>query len=130
VSRLRIAAPAEIVFDCFCDPRAILTWMGEAAELDPRPDGVFSLDVGAFKFRGRYLIVDRPRRLVFTWGMAESDEFPPGASTVEVTLTPTEGATELTLVHRDLPSSESERHARGWAIYLPRLARTASRGDP
>jgi uncharacterized protein YndB with AHSA1/START domain len=125
VIRLRIAAPAEVVFDCFCDPRALLTWMGESAELEPHPGGLFALDVGQLKVRGRYEVVDRPRRLVFTWGQADSELFPPGASTVEVTLTPDNDATELTLIHRGLPGHEAPRHARGWAHFLARLARAA-----
>ena len=130
VARLRIEAPAEIVFDRFCDPRALITWMGESAELEPRPGGVFALDVGRVKVRGRYEVVDRPRRLVFTWGLADSELFPPGSSSVEVTLTPDAGATELTLTHRGLPAHEAPRHARGWAHFLGRLAHATSITGP
>jgi uncharacterized protein YndB with AHSA1/START domain len=125
VIRLRVEAPAEVVFDCFCDPRALLAWMGEYAELEPRPGGIFALDVGSLRVRGRYEVVDRPRRLVFTWGLADSELFPPGASAVEVTLAPDDGATELTLIHRGLPAHETPRHALGWAHFLARLARAA-----
>jgi uncharacterized protein YndB with AHSA1/START domain len=130
VTRLRIEAPAEIVFDCFCDPRALITWMGESAELEPHPGGVFALDVGQLRVRGCYEVVDRPRRLVFTWGLADSELFPPGTSTVEVTLASDADATELTLTHLGLPPHEAPRHARGWAHFLARLARAAPEIGP
>ena len=84
VTRLRIEAPPEIVFDCFCDERAMLAWMGERAELDARPGGTLDMDIGPIKVRGRFEMLDRPNRLVFTWGFADSQDFPPGASNVEV----------------------------------------------
>jgi hypothetical protein len=48
----------------------------------------FTLDINGVPVRGRYLVVDRPRRLLLSWGHAGSDRLPPGASTVEVILTP------------------------------------------
>ena len=127
VTRLRIQAPPEVVFDCFCDERAMLAWMGERAELNAQPGGKLDMDIGPVKVRGRYEVVNRPGRLVFSWGFADSDDFPPGASTVELTLRRDGDATELTLVHRDLPEAEAPRHALGWAKYLPRLAEAAPR---
>ncbi|MBV9119670.1 MAG: SRPBCC domain-containing protein [Chloroflexi bacterium] len=122
---LRIEAPPEVVFECFCDPRAMLTWMGERAELDPRPGGLFLLDVGPFRVRGRYVVVERPSRLVFSWGFDETPDFPEGSSTVEVSLTPEGTATQLTLVHSGLPAAEAPKHGQGWTKYLPRLAAAA-----
>jgi uncharacterized protein YndB with AHSA1/START domain len=34
VLRSHIDAPSEVVFDGFCDPRALVTWMGDWANLD------------------------------------------------------------------------------------------------
>ena len=130
VTQLRIEAPPEIVFDCFCDPNALLTWMGDRADLDPKPGGKFEVDVNGAPARGEFMVLDRPRRLVFSWGFAGSDELPPGASTVEVTLVPDGPATQLTLVHSGLPESQTEPHAVGWTHFLERLAIAASGGDP
>ncbi len=121
VVRLHIDAPPEVVFDCFCDPAALVTWMGDRADVEPRPGGTFAVDIDEMAVRGEFKVVERPTRLVFSWGFADSD-VPPGASTVEVTLTEDSGGTELTLVHRDLPPGEISRHTSGWNRFLPRLA--------
>ena len=53
---------------------------------------------------GRFLQVDPPRRIVFTWGWdIERSPLPPGASVVEVELIPQGDGTLLRLTHRDLP---------------------------
>jgi uncharacterized protein YndB with AHSA1/START domain len=130
VTTLRIEAPPEIVFDCFCDPNALITWMGDRAELEPSPGGKFEVDIHGYAVRGRYQVLERPRRLVFSWGYESSDDLPPSASTVEVTLVPDGTATQLTLVHRDLPESQAPQHAVGWNHFLPRLAVKAAGGDP
>jgi Activator of Hsp90 ATPase homolog 1-like protein len=50
-------------------------------------------------------------RVVLTCGFEERDEtVPPGASTVEVTLTPDGNGTILRLVHRDLPEPSRSQH--------------------
>ena len=125
VVSLHIDAPPDVVFDCFCDPAALDTWMGDRAELDPRPGGSFAVDIDEMAVRGEFTVVERPTRLVFSWGCAGTD-VTPGASTVEVTLTEDRGGTELTLVHRDLPLSEISTHTTGWNRFLPRLAAVVS----
>ena len=79
---------------------------------------------------GQYVEVDAPRRVVLTWGWEGGQPVPPGASTVEVELTPDGDGTMLRLTHRDLPPEEVEQHAHGWDHFLPRLATAASGGDP
>ena len=41
VVRRDIAAPPEIVFAMFADPALLVRWLGDTAELDPVPGGVF-----------------------------------------------------------------------------------------
>src|SRR5258708_15845234 len=72
VVRLHIDAPRDVVFECFCDPAALVTWMGDRAELDPRPGGVFPVDINAMEVRGEFKAVERPSRLVFSWGFVGS----------------------------------------------------------
>jgi uncharacterized protein YndB with AHSA1/START domain len=124
VFRLHIDAPPDVVFDCFCDPAALLTWMGDRAELEPRPGGLFAVDIDEMEVRGEFKVVERPGRLVFSWGFVGSEVLP-GASSVEVTLSAHGEGTELILIHRDLPESETSRHAVGWNQCLPLLARVA-----
>ena len=57
-------------------------------------------------------------------------EIPPGSTTVEITLHPTPGGTELRLVHRGLAGPMSDAHSGGWDNYLHRLGVTAETGDP
>ena len=127
---VHIDADPERVFDHFTRPDAILCWMGDYAALDPTPGGQFILDINGVPVRGRYLEVDRPRRLLLSWGHAGSERLPPGASTVEVTLTPHDGGTTVTIVHSGLPAPEAHQHRLGWPHFLGRLVTTAAGGDP
>jgi uncharacterized protein YndB with AHSA1/START domain len=127
---VHIAAAPERVFDHFTRPEAIVSWMGDYARLDPRPGGVFHVDINGVPVRGRYLEIDRPRRLVISWGHAGSDLLPPGGSTLEVVLAAHAGGTAVTVVHRDLPGAEAAQHAAGWPHFLARLAIAAAGGDP
>jgi uncharacterized protein YndB with AHSA1/START domain len=129
-TEIEIAAPPEVVFHHLVDEAGMLAWMGEHARLEPQPEGCFEVDVTGIPVRGRYLVVDRPRRVVVTWGVAGNDAFGPGTSTVEFLLTPTDGGTNLRLVHSDLPEPEVDPHRMGWAHFLPRLATAAAGDDP
>ena len=125
-----IAAPPEAVYPYFTHPEAILTWMGDHAVLDAVPGGLFSLDINGVPVRGRYLELDPPHRLLISWGHAGSTRLPPGASTLEITLTPTGDGTRVSIEHRDLPPEEAAQHAVGWAHFLARLTKAATGDDP
>jgi uncharacterized protein YndB with AHSA1/START domain len=127
---VHIAAEPEQVFEYFTHPESIVRWMGDYAVLDPRLDGQFTLDINGVPVRGRYLEIDPPRRLVISWGHAGSETLPPGASTVEITLTPENEGTTVRVVHRDLPILEARRHAVGWPHFLGRLVVAGSGRDP
>ena len=130
----RIEAPPETVFRYFTDPERYRSWLGVDAELDPCVGGDYRIqmtDDGAISARGRYLELDPPRRLVFSWGFDGLDGLPPGTSTVEVTLTRDADATIVRLRHSDLPGSEScDFHVWGWDMGLGRLSIAAEGGDP
>jgi uncharacterized protein YndB with AHSA1/START domain len=127
---VHVDAAPELVFDYFTKPEAILRWMGGYAVLDPVPGGQFTLDINGVPVRGRYLAVDRPHRLLISWGHAGSDRLPPGASTVEVILTPRDGGTTVTVVHTGLPEPEARQHRLGWVHFLERLVAAAGGGSP
>jgi len=130
---IRIAASPETVFDFFTDPDKMIQWMGRSADLDPRAGGTLRCDInGRDLARGEYVAVERPDRLVFTWGWeGEEPTVAPGASTVEVLLARDGEGTLLRLVHSDLPSAESaERHSHGWTHYAERLSIVAGGADP
>jgi uncharacterized protein YndB with AHSA1/START domain len=123
------AAPAE-VFDYLVTEAGMTAWMGQHATLDPRAGGGFAVDIAGHAIRGRYLEVDPPHRVVVSWGVAGSPDLPPGASTVEFTLTPTAHGTRVDLLHSNLPDAQLEGHADGWTHFLARLRIVAPGGDP
>jgi uncharacterized protein YndB with AHSA1/START domain len=125
-----IDAPAEVVFEHLTTADGMIAWMGQHAALDPVPGGQFAVDIGGTPIRGSYVEVDPPRKLVVTWGVAGSDDFPVGSSRVEFTLTPTAGGTHLHLIHTDLPAPKREGYSAGWAHFLDRLQTVAAGGDP
>jgi uncharacterized protein YndB with AHSA1/START domain len=72
---------------------------------------------------GEFLDVDPPKRVVFSWGFVEPEPgVAPGASTVEVTLSPLETGTRVRLVHSGLPAAAISDHSGGWTTMLDRLA--------
>jgi uncharacterized protein YndB with AHSA1/START domain len=125
---IRIAAPPEIVYAYFTDPARMVSWMGVAALLDPRPGGIFRVDVnGRDVVIGDYVELDPPRRLVFSWASEGPHSFVvPGSTRVEVTLERHGDGTVLTLVHHGLGKPTRDAHAAGWTHYLARLAPVAS----
>jgi uncharacterized protein YndB with AHSA1/START domain len=127
---VHVDADPERVFDYFTKPEAILRWMGDYAVLDPVPGGQFTLDINGVPVRGTYLAVDQPHRLLLSWGHAGSDRLPPGASTLEVTLTPRDLGTTVTVTHAGLPAPEAPQHRLGWVHFLERLITAAGGGDP
>lgn len=126
---LRIEARPETVFAFLTDPDRMTRWKGDSAQLDPRPGGVYRVQIGQAVVVGEFVELDPPRRVVFTWGWEGNDSVPPGSSTVEVTLTPDGDDTILRLVHRDLPEEQRAEHDGGWKHFLPRLASAAAGGD-
>ena len=127
---VHIEAAPEQVFEYFTSPEAIVRWMGDYALLRPAPGGAFEVDINGVPVRGRYLEVEPPHRLLISWGHAGSDRLPPGASTVEVRLSPAGGGTRVEIEHRDLPEDMRDAFGRGWPHYVARLAVAAAGGDP
>jgi uncharacterized protein YndB with AHSA1/START domain len=125
-----IDAEPDFVFDYFIKPEALVRWMGDRAVLDPRPGGEFTLHFDDRCVEGRYVEIDRPRRIVLTWGRRGSKQMPPLSSTLEVTFAKEGDGTRVSIVHRGLPKSELHRHALGWKHYLARLQQVGEGKTP
>ncbi len=126
---IEIGATPAVVFDYLVTDAGMTAWMGQHAALDARPGGAFAVDIAGYPVRGEYLEVDRPHRVVISWGMAGSAELPPGASTVTFTLSPIPGGTRVDLLHTGLPAPQLEGHADGWTHFLARLSIAAAGAD-
>ena len=130
----RIQAPPELVYRYFTEPDRFRAWLGIGAELNARPGGDYRIqltDDTGISASGRYVELDPPRRVVFTWGFEGLDGLPPGASTVEVTLTADDDATVVRLRHTGLDGREvCDFHVWGWDKALDRLVIAGTGGDP
>ena len=107
-------------------------WKGVEAQLDPRPGGIYRVNVtGRDIARGEYVEIVPYTKVVFTWGWeGDGAPLPPGGSTVEVTLTPEGSTTIVRLRHLGLTEQLATEHAVGWNHYLPRLVDAAAGRDP
>jgi uncharacterized protein YndB with AHSA1/START domain len=127
----RFNAPAEKVFDAWLNPElarrfAFATPNGEMIryEIDPRVGGKFNFtdrrpDMGDVEHVGEYLEMDRPRRLVFTFGVPKFD---PTFATVTIELTPTASGCELSLTQAGVPDAWKDEVPKGWTMILDGLA--------
>ena len=133
---IEIAASPETVWQFLVDPDKATRWMGLAVSFDPRPGGLYRVEVTPNHIaRGEFVELNPPRRLVYTWGWEPGEDganpVPPGSTTVEVELMPNGNGTVLRFTHRDLPGAEAaESHGKGWDHYLERLVMAAPGGDP
>jgi uncharacterized protein YndB with AHSA1/START domain len=128
VSR-RIGAPPERVFDAWLDPQSLSVWMCPGATtraeatLEPRVGGRFRIvmhgEGKTYEHTGEYQVIERPRRLVFTWASAFA-----GETRVSVEFEPADGGTKLTLTHEGFVDAEvAKKHKGGWGEILAKLAR-------
>jgi uncharacterized protein YndB with AHSA1/START domain len=130
-----IDAKPETVWELLTDQNEATRWMGQAAEFDLRPGGVYRVEViPGNTARGECVEIEEPRRLVYTWGWetgGSADSVPPGSSTIEYELEAKGAGTLLRFRHTELPSAESAAsHTQGWDHYFARLATVAAGGDP
>ena len=135
--RRRVSAGAEQVFDLWTKPELMVRWMSPfpgavecKASCDPRPGVAFSRVMSSAQasreVSGIYVLVDRPRKLVFTWvGPLTNDV----TTLVTVELDPRGDETDLVLTHERLPTTAIvEGHTKGWGNILDHLADAVSKG--
>ena len=131
IQQLVIRADTEQVFDMLVDPSLFVLWMADDATLDPTPGGVVRwTHPNGDTVSGRYLEVDRPHRIVFSYGWERAEVgIPPGSTIVQIDLiAQADGSTLVKLVHRGLDERAADAHQAGWAHYLDRLRRSAEGG--
>ena len=135
----RVSAPPDEVFEYFVDEEKHRRWQGREVKLDPRPGGEYNISSAPDVWtRGTYVVVDRPSRVVITWGFESGGpslprglaEVPAATSTVEFNLVADGDDTIVRVRHSGLPSDEARwAHEQGWRTYMPRLAIECAGGD-
>jgi uncharacterized protein YndB with AHSA1/START domain len=94
------------------------------AEVDLRVGGALRIvmrgEGTVIEHFGKYIEIDPPRRLVFTWASPYTGA-EPSLVTLELEPAGAEG-THLLLVHSQLPESVAKSHRHGWGTMLDRLS--------
>ncbi len=126
-----LPAPPDVVYDEWLDPVGMIEWMcprparAVTISLDPWVGGLLRIDIedsgSSLYVTGRYVELDRPRRLRFTWSCSAWAD-PTVQSVVTVTLD-RHGADEtmMTIEHEQLPPGQADSHRRGWAAIAAQL---------
>lgn len=131
---------AERVFDAWLDPLKIRAWSEMAlnesgltadirrVEVDARVGGRFTFSdmrpEGEAIHWGTYLVIDRPRKLVFTWFTSDEEERE-NNSTVTITLQPDGPGCLVTLVHEMNPkwAEYARQTEKGWSTMLAQIGK-------
>ncbi len=137
VVRRFIKADPTRVFQAWSHAGAMRLWMcpgpvtQSEVELDFRVGGSFRITMASGASRwlhtGSYRVIDAPRRLVFTWRSAATEDTD---TEVEVLFEPVNDGTEIILSHRGLRDrTRRVQHGNGWADILAALERRIAGGD-
>ncbi|HKU96756.1 MAG TPA: SRPBCC family protein [Vineibacter sp.] len=130
----RFTASAERVFDAWLDPAkagkflfATATGQMVRVEIDARVGGMFTFvdrrDGEDVPHTGKYIEIDRPRRLVFSLAV---EKYSQDIDRVAIDIVPLDSGCELTLTHEMRPdwSEHRDRIQAGWGEILEGLAIT------
>jgi uncharacterized protein YndB with AHSA1/START domain len=130
----RLSASAERVFDAWLDAEKAGKWLfatptGQMvrAEIDARVGGAFVFvdrrEGEDFEHVGEYLEIDRPRRLVFVFGLPKLS---PDRDQVTIEIVALETGCELTLTHELNPSWAEHKDSTeaAWTMILEGLVAT------
>jgi uncharacterized protein YndB with AHSA1/START domain len=128
--RRTIGAPAEEVFDAWLDAQVLAQWMKTRSfthttvSCDAREGGAFEIVMhapeGPVRHTGNYIVIDRPRKLEFTWRSAATAQ---RDSLVTVDFFGHADTTDVVVTHRQLPGETSDAHTEGWGDVLSILSR-------
>ena len=124
----RFDASAERVYDAFLDPAragkflfATPTGQILRCEIDARVGGLFTIvdrrDVGDVVHTGKYLVLERPRRIVFTLLV---EKYSSGEDTVTIDIAPLARGCKVVLTHetKSKDTQGVERAQEGWSAIL------------
>ena len=126
----RFDTPPERVFDAWTDPKLAAGWLfttpaseAHTAEIDLKVGGKWQIvdrrDGVDYRAIGEYLEIERPQRLVFTFGMPQ---FSDGFSKVVVEIAPDGAGALMTLIQEELPADAIPALEQGWREMFAQLA--------
>jgi uncharacterized protein YndB with AHSA1/START domain len=130
-----IAAAPDKVFDAWAKPELLVKWWGPdgfdvpKCALEVRAGGSWlttmrSPEGSLHTVSGVYRVIERPRRLVFTWAWDQDDGSRGHETEVTVTFEPAPGGTKLVLQQQSFVEKESlDKHRHGWSSSFDCLAR-------
>ncbi len=117
-------------FALITQPERLRRWKTVAATVDLRAGGAYRWTVTPGHIAvGTFREIEPGKRLVYGWGWEGDPDLTPDASTVTVTIEPTDAGSRVTLVHEGLTEEQALLHAEGWNHYFERLERFATTGD-
>ena len=130
-------APATAVFEAWTSTAVLRRWLHvgrdwdtPVAEADLRVGGAVRIVMrdprtgDEYGARGRYQLIDRPRRLVFTWIW---DHQPSDTQLIELEFREQGGRTTVVMINSSIPSDQvRDDQARGWNQCYDNLERTLS----
>ncbi len=104
-------ATPEAVYEAYTDPKIHSEFTGSEATGKPEVGEDFTAWGGYIE--GQYVELEPGKRVVQTWS---TSEWPKDAepSTVELTFDAVKNGTNITLVHTDVPSEQSDEYDEGW----------------
>jgi len=115
--RLIHASPNE-AYDAWLNPKTTGTpWnIADKLILNPKVDGFYYLLAHGFSHYGRFIKVERPKRIQHTWVSPNTEG---QESMVTLTFKKQKEGTLMTLVHSDLPNTEGGRaYEDGWNYFF------------
>lgn len=116
-----LPAPSDVVFEYLTRIELLTTWWPTGGHTAPHEGGEFVLewDGPGVTLRGRYIVVDPPARLQFTWSWDHDDD----ESVVSIELM-TSSVDSTSMRIRQTASSAEERdgYVDGWTHFVGRLA--------
>jgi uncharacterized protein YndB with AHSA1/START domain len=126
-------APIEKVFDAWTSDEVMRRWLHcgpdwetPTAMVDLRVGGMVRIvmrdpDGGTHGATGEYRLIDRPRRLVFTWTFDDQPESP---QLIELELSERDGVTTVVMINSGIATEDLEGSQRtGWEACYDELRR-------
>jgi uncharacterized protein YndB with AHSA1/START domain len=123
-------APPSAVFEAWLDRAQFQNWIGpegvkcDVPLLEPHVGGRYRIDMklssGVIPVGGEFRVIEKPGRLVFTWGW---DGDPARTSLITLTFREANGKTEFTMKQEGFATVDDRNaHERGWSPTLNKLA--------